>query len=162
MKESTKAFISIILPIAIFFLSGIVFAQDENTEIPFSPTEEWSEYAIFNGIKVEYMMKVCIPKTREQNLLLFRYTNTTAEDLSFKWTLKVFRDGHCTNCERLDNPEYTHTVHLSASESIEANISKMDRAMYVFGNYVKHVPGMSDQRLTGIEFVNVTVKDTEL
>ncbi len=120
----------------------------------------WTEYTTIDGVKIEYKMKQCeSDKMRAQNLLLFKFTNTTDQDLTISWVTKTFRNDVCTNCERLTNPEYSHTLTLAPGEVIEGDgTTKENKDVYIFGNFVKLVPGMSEQTLTNFELIDLTVR----
>lgn len=121
-------------------------------------SNEWQEYITIDGVLIEYKMKTCIIRSnREEQLLLFRYSNTTNSAKTISWKTKIWRNDACANCHKIDRPEYSHSITLDANEVIEADgTSKENKALYIFGNYVKHVQGMSDQRLTSFELVELT------
>ncbi len=123
-------------------------------------SEDWTEYTTLSGVKIEYRMKLCESETmRAQNLLLFRFTNTTDQEVTVSWRSKEFRNGECWNCANLYNEEYMQSLTLSAGQSIEGQgNSKEDKELYIFGNFVKLVPGMTDQSLTNFELVELTVR----
>tara|TARA_Y100000385_G_C13101528_1_gene644841 strand:- start:3193 stop:3678 length:486 start_codon:yes stop_codon:yes gene_type:complete len=127
------------------------------------PAEEWQVYNTYDGVKVEYRLARCGDgvELREQNLLLFKFTNTTNESKSISWTMKMFRDGECYNCHRIERDEYKHTINLAANESIEGDCSVetiRNQALSTHDNYIKHVPGMANTRLTNFELIDVTVR----
>lgn len=122
--------------------------------------QEWTEYKTVDGVKIEYKMKECMSdKMRASNLLLFRYTNTTDQELTISWVTKVFRNGECVNCSSLDSPEHAFSLTIPAAGLIEGDGSSLnDRELYIFGNFVKLVPGMTDQRLTNFELIDLKVQ----
>ena len=123
-------------------------------------SNEWTEYTTIDGVKIEYKMTACgDEKMRAQNLLLFKFTNTTNQELTISWVTKEFRNGECWNCDRLDNPEYSKTLTLSPLEVIEGKgTSDYRKTFYIFGNFIKLVPGMTEQTLTNFEFVDLTIR----
>lgn len=127
----------------------------EDMEYP----EEWTEYTTIEGVKIEYMMKRCeTDKMRAQNLLLFKFTNTTDQELTISWVTKEFRNGECWNCESLYGGDYNHSLTLAPGEVVEGDgTSKENKEVYVFGNFIKHVPGMLEQTLTNFELVDLAV-----
>ena len=137
-------------------LSPIVQPQIDGIEI----SEEWKEYTTMNGVKIEYRMKRCESETmRAQNLLLFRFTNTTNKEVTVTWKSKEFRNGDCWNCERIDDSDFFHVLTLAPNEVLEGDgTSKDNKEVYVFGNYINLVPGMWDQTLTNFEFADLTVR----
>ena len=123
-------------------------------------SEEWTEYITIDGVKIEYKMTECGgEKMRMQNLLLFKFTNTTRQELTISWVTKEFRNDECWNCARLDNPEYTQTLTLAPLEVIEGEGNKnYAEYFYIFGNFIKLVPGMTEQTLTNFEFADLTIR----
>lgn len=122
--------------------------------------DEWTEYKTIDGIKIEYKMKRCeTEKMRAQNLLLFKFTNTTDQELTISWVTKEFRNGECWNCEQMYGGDYDHSITLAAGETMEGDgTSKENKEVYIFGNYINHVPGMLEQTLTSFELMDVTVR----
>lgn len=149
-----------------FLLCSLIGFANEEIRTPIIPidgveiSDEWKEYATIDGVKIEYRMKRCeTDKMRAQNLLLFRFTNTTDQERTLTWTTKIFRDNMCSNCDRLYDAEYSHALTLNPNEVVEGDgTSKENKSVYIFGDFVNKVPGMSSQRLTGFELVELTVR----
>lgn len=129
---------------------------EENIEI----TEEWQEYTTIDDVRIEYRRKLCTPNNgREQNLILFRYTNLSNEVKTLSWVTKVWRNDFCVTCNSLTNPENAHSITLQPNEIIEADGSTaLDTDIYIFDNFIKLVPGMQDQRLTNFELIDLNVQ----
>ncbi len=125
----------------------------------FEMPEEWTEYTTIDGVKIEYRMKQCEgDKMRAQNLLLFKFTNTTDQELTISWVTKEFRNGECWNCEQMYGGDFDHSLTLAAGETMEGDgTTKDNKEVYIFGNFIKHVPGMLEQTLTNFELVDLTV-----
>lgn len=124
------------------------------------PADSWQEYTTYEGIKVEYRMKRCGGEgMRDQNRVLLRFTNTTTNSVTFSWKTKIWRDEQCTNCDRIDRSENQFELTLDAGQTIEAQGTRReDPSLYIFDNFVKHVPGMTKTRLTNFEFVDMNVR----
>lgn len=122
-------------------------------------TYEWHELKTVDGIKIEYKYQAFENGVFKNSLLvLFKFTNTTTESQLMTWVTKEFRNEICSNCERLDNPEYTRTISLTPGEVLEGKALEVSKTEeYLFSNFIKLVPGMSNQRLTDFEFVNINV-----
>lgn len=131
-----------------------------NSEGNIEPTEEWQEYTTINDVRIEFRRQLCVPENdREQNLILFRYTNLSSEVKTVSWVVKIWRNDYCVNCNSITNPEHAHTLTLEANQIIEGDgSSKSDKTLYIFDNFVKLVPGMQDQRLTNFELINLNVE----
>lgn len=124
------------------------------------PTEEWQEYTTIDNVRVEFKRKKCTPTgDREQNLILFRYTNLSNELKTISWVVKIWRNDYCVNCSSISNPEYAHSITLQPNQIIEADgSSKSDKSTYIFDNFIKLIPGMQDQRLTNFELTDLIVE----
>lgn len=155
-----------ILLITFLFCSLIVTSTSE-IQIPnpilfgvIEVSNEWTEYTTIDGVKIEYKMTECGgEKMRAQNLLLFKFTNTTNQELTVSWATKEFRNGECWNCAHLDSPEYSNTLTLAPLEVIEGKgNADYNENFYIFGNFIKLVPGMTEQSLTNFELVDLTVR----
>ncbi|MEX1000474.1 MAG: hypothetical protein WDZ35_00010 [Crocinitomicaceae bacterium] len=139
------------------FSLNAVSQSSEVDKIAYS--EDWKEYQQFDGIKVEYKFAECNNENvRNQVLVLFRFTNTTNEKRSISWMAKVWRNGKCVNADKVDDPEHNYSVTLSPGEVISGTTdSKANKSLYLFSNFIKLVPGMTNSKLTNFEFVNTSV-----
>lgn len=147
----------------LFSLVGLAMSQSPFPSYAvtggFELSDEWTEYISVEGIKIEYKMtqNESIEK-RSQNLLLFKFSNTSDQALTLTWVTKEFRNGECSNCNRLDNPEYAHSKTFAPGQIFESDgSSHINNEMFIFGNFVKLVPGMTEQSLTGFEFVDIAI-----
>ena len=153
-----RTLLSLIAILLFFFVSSFGISKETLREASFEITSEWQEYATVDGVRIEFRMKTCtVRSNREESLVLFRYTNTTNLAKTISWKTKIWRNGICSNCDKINRPEYAHKISLEANEVIEADgTSKENSALYIFGNYIKHVQGMSNQRLTNFELIELT------
>ena len=142
---ASKASISVSLP--------ILFTIPE-------PTEEWQEYTTINDVRIEFKRKTCTPiNDREQNLILFRYTNLSNQPKTISWSTKMWRNDVCVNCDRIDNSENAFAISLAPNQMLEGDGStKADKTVYIFDSFITLVPGMTDDRLTDFELVNLIVE----
>lgn len=124
------------------------------------PTEEWQEYSTIDDVRIEFKRKRCIPEgDREQNLIIFRYTNLSNDVKTISWVVKIWRNDYCVNCNSISNPEYAHSITLQPSQIVEADGStKSDKSIYIFDNFIKLIPGMREQRLTNFELIDLNVE----
>jgi len=142
----------------VFSLSA--FGSKWSSPLDLNPVYQWTEYSTIDGVRIEYKFAECHnASVTNQVLVLFRYTNTTGEDLKVTWKRKVFRNGTCVNCQRLQNAEYGFELMLSPNQVIQGKEDdKSDERLYLFSNFIELSPGMSNQRLTDFEMVNVEVE----
>jgi hypothetical protein len=123
------------------------------------PVYDWTEYLTVDGIKIEYKYQAFESGPfRNQLIILFKYTNTSTDSKSITWATEEYRDEVCTNCNQINDSEYTRTVSLVPGEVLEGkalDASKTEE--YLFSNFIKLVPGMTNQRLTDFELVNINV-----
>lgn len=149
-----------------FLLCSLLGFANEEFPTPVVPidgieiSEEWNEYTTIDGVKIEYRMKQCeTDKMRAQNLVLFRFTNTNDREIVLSWVTKEFRNDECWNCEQLYDGDYNHRLVMAAGEVIEGDgTTKENKEVYIFGNFIKHVPGMVEQTLTNFELVDLKVR----
>lgn len=150
-----------VLSILITAPLNVAFAQSiiQNPSNPIMPVKSWTELLTHDGVKIEYRFKKCDSgSVRNQYLVLFRYSNLTLGNVKFDWTTEVYRDAVCVNCHRIDNPEYSHSLTLAGGEVVEGDgLTKTDKRLYLFANFIELVPGMSNQKLTGFNFINLSV-----
>lgn len=147
----------ILISLFIVFIGTFSNAQMQQNDFP----SNWVEYAVFEGIKVEFKALECNnAKVKNQVLVVFRYTNTTNKELDMTWSIKEWRNEECSNCYDIDSHEYARAVRLSPGEVIEGDgTTKENKNVYVFSNFINLIKGMSDQKLTAFEFVNVNIEE---
>jgi len=123
-------------------------------------SDVWSPVVEKDGIEVSYKVQECeTEELRAQVLVLFRIENTSDTEIkTFNWSVKEYRNGACTNCNALESQEFQRSVTLSPGEILEGDgASKSDKRVYLFGQFINLVPGMSNQKLTDFEFVQMEV-----
>ena len=121
---------------------------------------DWTLYSDYNGITVEYKYQECNSgSVKNQVLVLFRFKNTSTNDMTLSWSTKHYRNGDCYNCENIDSHEYMHEIALNPGQIVEADgTSKENDNIYLFSSFINLVKGMPSTKLTGFEFINVTVE----
>lgn len=120
-------------------------------------SESWTEYTTFDGVKIEYKFMVCENETiKNETVVLFKYSNLTNESKKLSWNLEVYRDGECSNCHRIDHPEHAYSITLAPNQSIEGDgTSREIKELYLFSNFNRLVPGMTETYLTNFSFINL-------
>jgi hypothetical protein len=155
-----KNWINRTLLLSAFLIVGLnVSASTSTLPYDLEPVYEWTEYITIDGIRIEYKFVECNNDVvNNQILVLLKYTNTTNETRELSWFTKVFRDGDCVNCHRIGSAEHEHTLKLVPNEVVAGDSHKRnDRRLYIFSNFIELSPGMSNQRLTDFEMINLNV-----
>jgi hypothetical protein len=137
-------------------------AIKQPTGPPLEITSHWIHLFLKDGIRVEYKVTECQNSTvNNQVLVLFRFTNTSSTEIkTMRWNVKQYRNDSCSNCDRIGSREFQRSVTLSPGEILEGDgTSKMDKRVYIFAHFIELVPGMSEQRLTDFEFVDVSIEN---
>lgn len=157
MRTTSFLFLIVLVGISLPFQSFGQTVIEFSEEAYLSPN--WEIYETLDGVTIEYKMTLCEGENvRSQNNVLFRFTNATDREQTISWTTKVFRNGVCWNCERLDNPEYAREITLAPYQIIEGeNGARYRDNFYIFGNFTHLVPGMTNQRLTSFELVDLNL-----
>lgn len=127
---------------------------------PIEIVDNWVLLRSVNGMEIHYKVQECNNlNVRNQVLVLFRFVNTSQTEIkSMNWSVKEFRNGQCSNCASIDTEEFQRSITLSPGEVLEGDgSSKSDKRVYLFAHFIDLVPGMSNQKLTDFEFVNVEV-----
>lgn len=153
--------LTILYTFLVLALTTIVNAQESSELNSVAISTEWKSLLSQDDIQVEYKVQKCSNLNgRDQVLVLFRFTNSsTAESKKMSWSVKEFRDGVCTNCSSIDI-EQQHSLLLEPGEVVEADgTSKTDNRVYVFSHFMKLVPGMTHQKLTDFEFINLNIEN---
>ena len=121
------------------------------------PPENWTHYANYNGVDVEYKYQECTTgNAKNQVLVLFKFTNTTSGSQSLSWSTKHYRDGDCYNCANIGSHEYAHDISLAPGQVIEADIENLEnKDLYLFSQFIILAKGMPSSKLTSFEFTNV-------
>jgi len=149
----------------IIFVLGAVtcnytMASDGRIDYPIEIVDPWQTVLNQDGVLIEYKVQECNNlNVKNQVLVLFRFTNESSAMKTLHWSVKEFRNGDCTNCDRLEAQEFIHSMTMSPGQVIEGDgTSKMDKRIYLFSHFIELVPGMTNQTLTDFEFVNLNVQ----
>lgn len=138
-------------------LAILPFASAAQGSNEIKKTTTWASYKTFAGVQVDYKYGECASgPMRHQEVVFFKFTNTTDKALTFHWTVEFYMDGECANCERIDNPQYSHELALAPGQSIEGDCnSSGNQALYLFSRWYDKIPGMTDTHLTDFNFINL-------
>jgi hypothetical protein len=141
----------------VILLAVMPFAGSAKVNDGIEKSTKWTSFKTFGGVQVDYKYGECTSGSmRNQEVVFFKFTNTTQSSLTFHWTVEYYMDGECANCHRIDNPEYTHELTLAPGQTIEGDCNSVaNQSLYLFSKFVNKVPGMSDTELTDFKFINL-------
>lgn len=145
----------------ILFLAILILGIVPTAKSQVQYTQNWMEYDIFDGVKVEYKFTSCSQGfNKNKEVVEFRFTNTNPTAKLIEWTPKWYRGGECVNCHTIDSHEFAFSLNLDQGEEKAIDIcQERDKRFFIFSKWVTIYPGMDDMELTDFEFINVTVSD---
>ena len=136
----------------VVFISINSFGADINSD---TLNGNWTEYQVFDGVKVEYRMQEFEAHGRMQNWLIFRFTNSNSFQVKCSWNVKLHRDNKCANCHSYGGEEFFKSLILESNEQIVSDLNPNNGILISeFGNFITMVDGMTDTKLTGFELIN--------
>ncbi len=143
----------------LIFLSVTSFSFSSNIK----SSNKWTLFKTFSGVRVEYKFQECqSEKVNNQVLILLKYTNETEATIDMSWATKIYRNNNCWNCNEIESQEHQKALRLEPGQTIKGDgKSKEDKRLYVFSHFIKLSPGMTKQKLTNFEFVNVKIVYSE-
>ncbi|MDX2359744.1 MAG: hypothetical protein QNK23_02980 [Crocinitomicaceae bacterium] len=149
----------LVIHLFLLLLTPWAIASDSIPLKDIEPVTEWTEYALMDGVRIEYKYQRCDDAdVKNQVLILFRYTNLTDATIELSWKTKIFMNNECINCHRLENDEYAFHLQLLPNEVKAGDgTSKRDKRMYIFSNYINLAPGMSGKKLTDFEIIELNI-----
>lgn len=156
-KAMRNLSISLVLGILILLNSAsIAFAQN-SPYVNYSDIEkEWKLYEGDNGAQVYYKKADRNDKANGifQELVLFKFVNTTNTKLEISWSTENWYDGKCWNCNKTNNEE-DKTLVLDAGESIEGEaVGDTNRDLQLFSKFLNYD---DKPELTKFRFINLQV-----
>ena len=148
-----------IIQLLVLLLAPLAKAAEIVVPKDIYPQYEWTEYITSNGVKIEYKFQECNnADVRNQVLVLFRYSNLTNESRELSWKTKIFMNGECVNCQKLESTENNYSLILLPNEIKEGDgTTKLDKRMYIFSNFIDLIPGMSERKLTNFKIVGLNI-----
>jgi hypothetical protein len=140
---------------ATFFCGFLLFS---NTV--FSQNNSWEEYFTDNNIKIEFNYQVCdFSSTASQELLVFRFTNLTKNNITLDYTTQLWNNFTEVNTE-LNIDEFRKTIRLEAHETLSSSCENNDMKQFtIFSSFIHNTTGEKYVTLTRFELTNITTKN---
>jgi len=147
---------------AILLLCSVSFAQQFPTntielyanDAPIA-MNGWQIYHETSNFRIEYNREDCDPSSGlDQEVIHFRFTNLSSNDIVLDWQLDLYYDGECKTC---GVGEYLRNVTIPANQVIETDCENGPNAQYrLFSKFID--PAYSGgARLTAFQLNNLSL-----
>jgi len=156
-SKSMRYFLAISLVFG-FLSTSTVFGQNSSYVNYADVKKEWKLYESDNGIQIYYKKADRNDRANGvfQELILFKFVNTTNTKFEVSWKTENWYDGKCWNCNKTTKEE-AHKILLDAGESIEGetNLTMENKKFSLFSKFLNYD---DKPELTKFKFINLTVK----
>lgn len=150
-----------LLTIYVFlFWGSIVFSQEFATDsivVSTSHSEDWTVYVNELDFQIEYKFVQCDPSMGyDKEMVIFRFTNTTGNEITLNWHMEMYRGKECTTCPYPD--EYTYEISVRPNSTIEGDCSIYgNNQMRVFSHFIDANYTGNAQPLAAFRFAHLTL-----
>ena len=125
----------------------------------FSQSDNWEEYYSDNQIKIEYNYMICdFSSTANQELIVFRFTNLSENNITLNYETQIWYDGKEINTEH-NSDEFRKTINLDNNEIITTNCENQWKEYSIFSAFVHNETNEKYVSLTKFELTNITTKN---
>ena len=125
----------------------------------FSQSDNWEEYYSDNQIKIEYNYMICdFSSTANQELIVFRFTNLSENNITLNYETQIWYDGKEINTEH-NSDEFRKTINLENNEIITTNCENQWKEYAIFSAFVHNETSEKYVSLTKFELTNITISD---
>ncbi|MBT3417785.1 MAG: hypothetical protein HN427_03315 [Flavobacteriales bacterium] len=125
----------------------------------FSQSDNWEEYYSDNQIKIEYNYMICdFSSTASQELIVFRFTNLSENNITLNYENQIWYDGKEINTEH-NSDEFRKTINLENNEIITTNCENQWKEYSIFSAFVHNETNERYVSLTKFELINITTKN---
>ena len=125
----------------------------------FSQSDNWEEYYSDNQIKIEYNYMICdFSSTANQELIVFRFTNLSENNITLNYETQIWYDGKEINTEH-NSEEFRKTINLENNEIITTNCENQWKEYSIFSAFVHNETNERYVSLTKFELTNITTKN---
>jgi len=125
----------------------------------FSQSDNWEEYYSDNQIKIEYNYMICdFSSTANQELIVFRFTNLSENNITLNYETQIWYDGKEINTEH-NSDEFRKTINLENNEIITTNCENQWKEYSIFSAFVHNETNEKYVSLTKFELTNITTKN---
>lgn len=120
--------------------------------------DTWSLIKSQGGVNIYQKISHCEYNMGfDQERVILKYENTTANTVSIIWDFEIWMDGDCRTC---DDPmgEYHKVLELQPNESVEGACAReTDPRLFVFSKFDDVNNTSVNEELTHFDFANLSV-----
>ena len=134
----------------------VIFLTSNNL---LSQVNNWEEHFINDTVKIEFSYQICdFSSTASQELVVFRFTNLTNENINLSYSTKIWNNNKEVNLEQ--NPEEIRTnIRLLANETKISNCENNNKEYTIFSGFVHNKTQERYQSLTKFELTNIITEN---
>lgn len=138
------------------FFSVLTFGQFEDVQL--NMDGNWHLLKSEQGVDINYKFEVCDQFGRQVGKYILQFENSNADSKQISFSTQTYMNGDCSNCERIDDIEYTTSVLVDGNSSLAGVCGENNKELEFFSHFIVHVPGMSGKHLTDLKIVNLVIE----
>jgi hypothetical protein len=135
----------------------LAFGQFEDVELQMDGN--WHLLRSEQGVDVNYKFEVCHQNGRQVGKYILQFDNSNPDSKQISFSMETYMNGDCSNCERIDDIEYTTSVLVDANSTVEGICGQNNKQLEFFSHFIVHVPGMSGKYITDLVIHELIVKN---
>lgn len=153
-----KLFITALI---VTIIGAHVIAQESiNTsliEVKPNYSNSWQVYTNHSDVKVEYKFSECdFNSGLDKELLIFKVTNKTSEEITLTWHIELYYGGSCNTCAYPS--EYTRQVTIPANGEVEGTCTPYtNEPLNVFSKFIDPNYTKGSEALHKFKLGNLTI-----
>lgn len=144
-----KSLLKIISFCVIFLTSNNLLSQANN----------WEEYFINDTVKIEFSYQICdFSSTASQELVVFRFTNLTNENVNLSYSTKIWNNNKEVNLEQ-NSEEIRTNISLLSNETKISDCENNNKEYTIFSGFVHNTTQERYPTLTKFELTNIITEN---
>ena len=144
-----KSLLKIISFCVIFLTSNNLLSQANN----------WEEHFINDIVKIEFSYQICdFSSTASQELVVFRFTNLTNENINLSYSTKIWNNNTEVNIEQ-NTEEIRTNISLLANETKISDCENNNKEYTIFSGFVHNTTQERYPTLTKFELTNIITEN---
>lgn len=144
-----KSLLKIISFCVIFLTSNNLLSQANN----------WEEHFINDTVKIEFSYQICdFSSTASQELVVFRFTNLTNENMKLSYSTKIWNNNKEVNLEQ-NSEEIRTNISLLSNETKISDCENNNKEYTIFSGFVHNTTQERYPTLTKFELTNIITEN---